>query len=91
MGGYYTTITYHTEHGLAPAYSNAHNASMTVWVAQELTYGPKRFEKWHTCPKCGLDYPESKLVKYRGSWYCPDDVRDFNSEHQGTARIRGVY
>jgi hypothetical protein len=84
--GYYTTITYHTEHGLAPAYSNAHNASMTVWVATELTYGSKSFQRWHTCPKCGLDYPEGKLVRYRGGWYCEDDVRDFYDE--GTTKVR---
>lgn len=90
MSGYYTTITYHTEHGLAPAYSNSHNASMTVYVAEEMTYGPKRFEKWHMCPKCGLDYPESKMVKYKGTWYCPDGVKDFNREYQHTIRIRGV-
>ena len=76
MSGYYTTITYHLEHGLAPAYSNSHNASMTVWVAERLTHGPKSFQRWHTCPKCGLDYREDKLVKYHGGWYCEDDVQD---------------
>jgi len=64
---------------------------MTVWVAQELTYGPKNFERWHTCPKCALDYPESKLVKYKGGYYCEDCVQDFVAADRKRVHLRGTF
>ena len=51
--------------------------SMLVWVATELTYGGKSFQRWHTCPKCALDYPEEKMSKVKGQWYCEEDSKDF--------------
>ena len=71
----YITITYNTETGS----DGTPNASMTVWEAVDGTRGRFSFQKWHRCPGCGIEYPESQMVRVNGSWrgvpcQCDQDV-----------------
>jgi hypothetical protein len=58
--------------------------STLPWVDVDLTYpepvvGSKTFEKWYSCSKCTLRFPEGKTVLYRGKRYgtecgCSKDI-----------------
>ncbi len=40
-----------------------------VYASQGTTKNRKTWEKWFTCPTCGLEYPISQGLKIRGVYY----------------------
>lgn len=56
--------------------------TLTMYEANFGTQGDAKLmrtharHKWHICPICSLEYPEEKMFKYRGTWYCKDGYEE---------------
>ena len=74
----YTTRTFESTDPKSPNYGT--NVSMyevsdgTRGGASLMRTGAVR--KWHRCPICSLEFPETEMFRYRGAWYCEDGYEE---------------
>lgn len=62
MGYTIRTISYTGQRGTA--------LTIDMMEASNMTKGPAGFKIWRECPVCALDYPEEKMTRIAGKWYC---------------------
>lgn len=68
----YQDVTYDPHKTSERETSRTLSATVPNWRS-----GPGRGDRWHMCPTCGCGFPESKMVRRKGAWYCKEDGEDW--------------